>query len=81
MGTARGSKRISMFKLKAIDKINEQSTRSWNDAISCVRASLINYPDLGGGSVIMEQVERLCKEAYERGYEDGAQYERDSAKF
>lgn len=42
----------------------------WCDAIDSVRASLQSYPNGGGDTEIMFQVERLIERAYERGKDD-----------
>ena len=40
----------------------------WQQCLDSVRASLQMYPNGGGDIDIMKEVERLCAEAFSRGY-------------
>lgn len=61
--------------------------KGWRDAIDSIRASLRKYPCMPGGDiVIMHEVDRLCKEAYNKGFKaaklyDGRYYDHDRDDF
>lgn len=47
-----------------------------NQMLDMIRGSLRGYPNSGGDIEVMAEIERIEKEAYSRGWADGARIER-----